>query len=79
MTGKKVFIVYQHDWEGLGFCGVYDNFDAAQSLAHALHRAHSIVTEVHEVDLQNTFSQKVTKGTSQGASVWCSIDQCGAI
>lgn len=69
-----VYLVYEHDYEGLNCRGVYDNLDAAIDHAKLIHQ--SACAEIHEVKLRSEFDQNVSE---HRFTVWHSFDQSGAI
>ena len=75
-----VYLVFEHDWEGLEFRGAYDNFDAAIDHAKAIHRFAD--AEIHEFPLCGAFVEgdfNLKSNVSGHQVVWTSLDQSGAI
>lgn len=69
-----VYLVYEHDYEGMDCRGVYDNFDAAIDHAKLIHQ--SACAEIHEVKLHSKFKQDTPE---YRFTVWHSFNQSGAI
>jgi len=72
----KVYLVFEHDWEGLIFKGIYEHLDAAVEHARAIHQ-HAIA-EVHEAYLHEKFFETCLSDEPTTV-LWTSFTHSGAI
>lgn len=66
----RVFLVFEHNWEGLAFQAAYEHLEPAVEHARTLHHT----AEVHETYLHEEFIPTTTKDIKSHL-VWSSLDQ----
>jgi len=69
-------LVFEHTYEGLNFQGPCDSLDVAIDHAQAIHC--SVVAEVHELPIRNTFDEGEPKLSGENVA-WTFFGQSGAI